>query len=73
MEFLFLILGILLGSIITYFINISKSSYGFIDVDHKTNMCNVHVTSDELADRKNKKVIFKINHDANISREEQIL
>ena len=46
---------------------------GIIDVDHTYEQCKVRLTSRELLNRKKKKVIFMINHDAKFSREEQIL
>lgn len=71
--FLYFIGGIIVGILIMTIINIRKTIYGIIDVDTKTGMCRVHISSSELSNPKCKKVMFKINHDADISREEQSL
>ncbi len=71
--FLYFIGGLIVGILIMTIINIRKTIYGIIDVDTKTGMCGVRISSSELANPKYKKVMFKINHDADISREEQSL
>ena len=73
MEFIFLAGGVVIGSIITAIIKDRNKICGVIDVDHHTEQCKVRITSDDLSNRKTKKAVFKINHDAKISREEQIL
>ena len=74
MEILFYItLGTIIGAILEAVISCKDKIYGFIDVDQHTGMCKIRISSEEIANRKNKKAIFIINHDANISREEQSL
>lgn len=74
MEILFYItIGIIIGAILEAVISCKDKIYGFIDVDQHTGMCKIRISSEEIANRKNKKAIFIINHDANISREEQSL
>ena len=73
MEFIFLVGGVLAGSILTNLLGRRNKICGIIDVDRHNNLCKIHITSDELSNIKNKKVIFTINHDAIISREEQTL
>ena len=46
---------------------------GIIDVDHTNNLCQAHITSTDLSNPKVKTAIFVVNHNANLSREEQIL
>lgn len=69
MEFLFLIGGFVLGIIITTIFKRKDVIFGFIDVDQNTGLCRVHISSDELANTKNKKVVFTINHNVDISQE----
>lgn len=70
MEFIFFAGGALVGTIITTVLKSQNKTHGVIDVDHYTEQCIFHITSAELSDRKTKKAVFKINHDAKISREE---
>ena len=71
MEILFFLGGMILGVLFTIMLKHKDKIYGVIEVDHNTEMCKVHITSDELSNINNKKAVFKINHNANISREEQ--
>ena len=74
MEILFYItLGTIIGAILEAVIDCKEKIYGFIDVDQHTGMCKIRISSEEIANRKNKKAIFIINHDANISRDKQSL
>lgn len=71
MEFIFLTIGITLGIIATLWVRKNERIHGVVDVDHSTEQCVFHITSDQLANRKKKIAVFYINHDATISREEQ--
>lgn len=73
----YLILGIIIGVILSIiFINI-KNRYsiitGVIEVDIQSNLCKFHITSSELSNLKTKKAMFKVIHNVDLSREEQIL
>jgi len=50
-----------------------KEVHGMIDIDQITRLCRFRITSDKLANPRKKYAIFKINHDAEISRDEQFL
>lgn len=65
--------GFVAGFVYAFIYDITHKTCGIIEVDHSTEQCKVHITSGELTNRKVKKAVFVINHDANISREEQIL
>ena len=74
MEFLFLIGGMIIGIVFTLLVTKRESKiYGIVDIDHNSGLCRFHITSSELSDRRNTKAIFRINHNAAISREEQSL
>ena len=73
MEILTLIGGAVGGILIGLIIEKHSKICGVIDVDHRTEMCKVRITSADLSNRKSKTAVFKINHDAIISREEQTL
>ncbi len=77
MLFLLWLLGILVGIVLSiiYCIinNICIIPGGIIEVDVQSNLCKIHVTSEKLSNFKTKKVIFKVVHDVDLSREEQIL
>ena len=68
-----ILLGAIVGSLLEKYVKKHTKTHGVIDVDHNTGQCKVKITSADLSDRKTKKAIFTINHDAKISREEHIL
>lgn len=73
MWFLYFCLGYF-----TYFMSITiykiiHYTSGHIDVDPKTEQCRVHLNSADLSNSNIKKVILKVNHNADISREEHTL
>ena len=67
--------GVLIGGILAILIldiaNRRQKIDGIIDVDHTNNLCQAHITSTELSNPKVKTAIFVVNHNANLSREEQ--
>ena len=73
--------GVIVGIVITIIFNVRAKTYGIIRVDHNIESCFIEMASTDLADRKIKKAIFIIDHNANltrhgnadISREEQSL
>ena len=71
MEFIFLIVGIVIGVAVTMIFNNSTKAYGFIEIDHEKQLCNVVVSSEELSNRKKKKAMLKIIHDVEISQDIQ--
>lgn len=71
MEILLIIIGIIIGIIFEKFRDAMITEIGTIDVDHETGLCKLNVTSDQINNVNTKKVIFTVNHDAKISREEQ--
>lgn len=73
MEILALVGGAVGGVLIGFIIEKHSKICGVIDVDHRTGMCQVRITSADLSNRKSKTAVFKINHDSVISREEQTL
>lgn len=73
MNFIFFTVGLLIGIILTAVFKSSDKIYGVIEVDHETEMVKFLITSKELADYKNKKATFVINHEGKISRDKQIL
>lgn len=73
MEFIFFVGGIIVGIIFMKILQRNEIIHGIVHVDHNTEQCIFSLTSDQLSDRKKKTAVFVINHDANISREEQSL
>lgn len=71
METLSLIGGVILGLIISRIFRNRERIHGVVHVDHQTEQCVFSLTSDELLNRDKKIAVFVINHDADISREEQ--
>lgn len=71
MEFLYFIGGAILGSIFSSLLSKCNKTYGIIKVDHKLQACKLHVTSTDLLNRSTKKAVFDIDHNSDLSREEQ--
>ena len=71
MEFIFFTVGGFIGGFIFAAIkDWLHGTVGIIEVDHNTEQCKIRMTSNDLTNRKIKKAIFKVSHDARISREE---
>lgn len=68
---LILLMGIIIGLCISKIIQNLTTEVGTIDVDHVTNLCKLNVTSDQINKLSTKRVVFTVNHNAEISREEQ--
>lgn len=73
MEFLFFIGGTIVGFIFTKILHSRERIHGVLEVDHNNNTCRFLTNLDEVSNRKHKEIKFLINHDANISRDEQSL
>lgn len=65
--------GVILGVLCTLKYKSRERIHGIIHIDHETEQCIFSLTSDELNNRDKKIVVFMVNHDATISREEQTL
>lgn len=66
-------LSFIFGCIFQIIWNLRYHGYGYIDVDPRTEQCRVRLNSNDLGNKSIKKVILKVNHDAVITREEQVL
>lgn len=74
MSYIFVAIGGAgIGILLIMLLALKDKTHGVVDIDHNTQQCIFRITSDELSDRRVKKAVFKINHNAKISREEQIL
>ena len=73
----YIIGGYIIGSIITLLYLTIHDKHekisGVIQVDAKNNLCKVMITSKELSDSRVKKAIFLVDHEVDLSREEQSL
>lgn len=65
--------GMIAGFIFALMIKDNTKTYGIMLIDHKNELCSVRMTSKELIDSRVKKVILEVDHNANLSREEQVL
>lgn len=71
MEILYFLGGVIVGTIVTIIFRSNTKTYGVIRVDHNIEACFIEMNSKELTDRKIKKAVFDVDHNANLSREEQ--
>lgn len=73
MEFIYFMVGIIIGIIFMKILQRNEVIHGIVHVDHNTEQCIFSLTSDQLSDRTKKTAVFVINHNAEISRQEQSL
>ena len=73
MEILLVIGGVILGIVLTKLFKRNNTIYGTIDVEEYSGLCRFRINDAGLVDRKVKKATFLVNHDVNISRDEQSL
>lgn len=73
MEIVYLIAGIIIGIIAMKILQRNERIHGIVHVDHNTEQCIFSINSDQLTNRDKKIAVFVINHNADISREEQSL
>lgn len=71
MEFIFLLGGVLLGVILTLIYKSRERIHGVVHVDHNTKQTVFEITSGQLTKCNKKIAVFYIDHNAQISREEQ--
>lgn len=68
MEFVFLIIGVMIGLIIHYIYDRNRSIRGgTLEIDHSTGFCRCKISSTELVNTKCKFAEFKISHNAVIT------
>lgn len=67
------LIGIIIGIAIRKGIESFSKIYGIIEIDERTQMCKVKITSSELGNLKTKKAMFKIIHGSKISRDDHLL
>lgn len=73
MGFVIFLGGVIIGIIAMYVYTRKERIHGIIHLDHKTQQCLINITSDELSNPKKKIAVFVIDHEAELSREEQTL
>lgn len=78
-KVLLLFLGLIIGNmlydiVIRKHMLVRKKPYGTIFIDHNTYYSRIRIDSDEkLLDRRTKYILFKVDHNAIISREDHVL
>ena len=70
---IYYLIGVIIGIILTNIFHKKRKIAGIIYIDHENENCLCHITSDELTNRRNTEVIFLVEHNADLSREEQSL
>ena len=74
MEFIFFLGGVIVGVSCTMIFKKDKNDVkGIIDIDHDNNFCRIRMISKDVVDNKKIEAKFALNHDFDVSREEQIL
>ena len=73
MELAIFVIGFTIGFIFCLIFKRREYVYGQVDIDSITGLCRFRISSDKIADPRKKHAIFKINHNVDISRDEQWL
>ena len=73
MEIIFYIVFFLFGILIDRFILRKEEVHGKVYIDEKTGLCRFKLESDDIANLKTKKAVFKIYHNSRVSRDEHTL
>lgn len=69
MELAFLFLGgVIFGIILANIFRLKKKSLGTLDIDYKNELATLHLNGLDLTSRKIKRVILKVNHNADLSQ-----
>ena len=69
MELAFLFLGgVIFGIILTNVFRLPKKSLGTLDIDYKNELATLHLDGLDLTSRKIKRIILKVNHNADLSQ-----
>lgn len=66
--FLYIIIGVIIGSVLTNIIFYWNKAFGVIVVDHHTQQCIAKMNYEELTEKKKKYALFKIDHNGDLSR-----
>ena len=69
MGILYFLGGVIVGTVITIIFRVRTKTYGVIKVDHNIEACFIELKSQDLLNRKTKKAMFDVDHNANLSRE----
>lgn len=64
-------IGMMLGYITCNFIH--RGEKGIVDVDHESGLCRVRISSEVLFDKNTKKATVRINHNGDVSQNNQSL
>ena len=71
MEFVFLIIGIMIGLVVHHIYDKNRSIRGgTLEIDHSTGFCRCKISSTELANTKCRYAEFKITHNAIITEDD---
>lgn len=70
---IFLIVGFTIGFIFCMIFKRRDEVHGKVEIEPSTGLCRFIISSDEIANPNKKYAVFKISHNAIISRDEQWL
>lgn len=74
MDWIFLLISFILGFTISFIFKQKNKIYGTIDIEDETGLCRFRIDkTNNLTEPTIKYAVFKVNHNINISRDEQVL
>lgn len=68
MEYLWFLIGILLGSALTNILRFEFSTFGVLKIDHKHQLCCVQLDEEDCTKITKKKVVLEVDHNADLSQ-----
>ena len=61
--------GVIFGSILSNILRWEFTSFGVMKIDHRNKTCQVCLNTEEIIQKKKKKIVITIDHNANLSQE----
>lgn len=69
MEYLWLLVGVLFGSALSQILRFEFTTFGVLKIDHKHHLCCVQLEEKDCTKITKKKVVLKVDHNANLSQD----
>ena len=69
MEYLWLLVGALFDSALSQILRFEFTTFGVLKIDHKHHLCCVQLEEKDCTKITKKKVVLKVDHNANLSQD----
>lgn len=68
MIYLVFLIGVLFGAILSNILRFERTAFGVFKIDHREESCQVCLNTEDVMKTKKKKIVLKIDHDADFSQ-----